>query len=208
MRAALLLLLLSFAGAALAQSQSPSPLPANPPAEAAAESAADNDSADAPEAEVLGANGQRLSSRRDYTDPAERDAPIVCKEGDLERHAGKTLGQVFGDAWPAHPAPAVSATRARTLTHGKLVWPRGMEGKTGLIVVAVLVGADGKPLRAEPLCATTTGFDMAARREAMGATYEAAIVDGQAVVSPTVRVLRFMPPRRQGGGRPRPATDD
>jgi len=163
---------------------------------------------DAPDAEGTGKGGALLASRRDYLQPAERDAPIVCKDGDLERHAGQSLGQVFGADWPAHPAPTTSGARARTVTPGRMVWPRGMEGKTGLVVIAVLVGVDGKPLRAEPLCASTTGFDMAARRNAMDGTYEAAAVDGKPVVSPAVRVTRFVPPRRKGSARRSGASDD
>jgi hypothetical protein len=181
--------------AASAQAATPSP-----------EAAQDAD--EPPGADETGKDGQLLASRRNYLDPKERDAPIVCKEGDLERRGGLSLGQVFGQDWPRQPAPAVSGVRARSVTPGKMVWPRGMEGKTGLVVVAVLVGADGKPLRAEPLCATTGGFDMAARRNAMDGTYEPALVDGKPVVSPVVRVSRFLPPRRKGPSRPRSATDE
>jgi hypothetical protein len=183
--------------------------PAVAPADAAqAPAPADATNADAPDPDATGKGGALLASRRNYLDPAERDVPIVCKDGDFERHAGRSLGQVFGADWPVSPVPTSSVTRARTLEPGRMVWPRGMEGKTGLVVVAVLVDASGKPLRAEPLCANTTGFDMAARRASMDATYSPAAVDGTPVVSPVVRVIRFLPPRRKASSRRSGASTD
>ena len=202
MRAILLPLLIGCTSLASAQA----PTPANPAASSAPAGA--SQAPDDVDGDVLGANGQRLTSRRDFTDPAERDAPIVCKQGDLERHAGQSVGGVFGAEWPAQPTPtSPGSTPARPVASGKMVWPRGMEGKSGLVVIAVLVAADGKPLRAEPLCATTTGFDMAARRAAMGGSYEPAVINGQAVTSPAIGVMKFQP-RRNPATRRGSASDD
>lgn len=134
-----------------------------------------------------------LSSKRDYSDNAQRDLPIACKAGDLERQAGKTMGQVFGADWPAQPTPSSpdSHSPADATAMGKMVWPRGLEGQRGLVVLAVLVGSDGKPLRAEPLCATANGYDRSAQRSAMGGSYIPALVDGKPITSPTIIVVKF-----------------
>lgn len=134
-----------------------------------------------------------LSSKRDYSDNTQRDLPIACKAGDLERQAGKSLGQVFGADWPAQPTPSSpdSHSPADATAMGKMVWPRGLEGQRGLVVLAVLVGSDGKPLRAEPLCATANGYDRSAQRSAMGGSYKPALVDGKPITSPAIVVVNF-----------------
>ncbi|OGT56216.1 MAG: hypothetical protein A3E01_04960 [Gammaproteobacteria bacterium RIFCSPHIGHO2_12_FULL_63_22] len=134
-----------------------------------------------------------LSSKRDYSDNAQRDLPVTCKEGDLERQAGKTMGQVFGADWPIQPTPSApdSHSPADATSMGKMVWPRGLEGQRGLVVLAVLVGSDGKPLRAEPLCATANGYDRSAQRSAMGGTYKPALVDGTPITSPAIVVVSY-----------------
>ncbi len=134
-----------------------------------------------------------LASRRDYSNPAERNAPVVCKPGDLERQPGKSLDAVFGSDWPAQPVPtsADAHSPARTIARGHITWPRGLEGQAGLVVTAVLVGADGKPLRVEPLCAMSPGFDNAARRAAMSGKYSPAVVNGLPITSPTTVVISF-----------------
>jgi hypothetical protein len=149
----------------------------------------------APEAapEAAPSDATTLSSKRDYSDNTQRDLPIACKAGDLERQAGKTMGQVFGADWPAQPTPSSpdSHSPADATAMGKMVWPRGLEGQRGLVVLAVLVGSDGKPLRAEPLCATANGYDRPAQRSAMGGSYKPALVDGKPITSPAIVVVKF-----------------
>ena len=143
-----------------------------------------------------------LTSARDFTDPSDRDAPIVCRPGDFERQAGKSVGQLFGAEWPAAAAPAATPpTPARVLELGKVVWPRGLESQRAFILMVVLVGADGKPLRAEPLCASTVGFDMTSKRIVMGGRYEPATVDGKPVVAPVPVLVKFERAKRTGAAR-------
>jgi hypothetical protein len=176
MRMIALFAALAFAAGALAQD-------AAPPADAAA-------------ARPL------LSSERDYTDPSARDAAITCKPNDFERQAGKTMGQLFGADWPAAPAPTTAApTPAKVIELGKVVWPRGLESQNAFVVVAVLVGADGNPIKAEPLCASATGFEMTSRRIVMGGKYEPATVDGKPVVAPTAVLVKFQRAKRTGAAR-------
>lgn len=148
------------------------------------------------------AAGPLLSSQRDYTDPSDRDAPITCKEGDFERQAGKSMGQLFGSDWPVAAAPTTTApTAVKVVELGKVVWPRGLESQSAFVVVAVLVGADGKPLKAEPLCVSAPGFEMTSRRIVMGGKYEAATVDGKPVVAPAAVLVKFQRARRTGAAR-------
>lgn len=132
-----------------------------------------------------------LSSRRDYSDNAQRDRPIVCRAGDTERHPGRSLGDVFGADWPAQPEPSSPQARAgvRVLEHGPIRWPRGLDPQDSFTVVALLVDAEGKPLRAEILCSTRQGFDKAVRNHAMAGTYAPAMIDGVPVVSAIVQVV-------------------
>lgn len=176
MRTILLLASLVFAAGALAQD-------ASPPAGTAA-------------------GKPLLSSERDYTDPSDRDAPIACKPNDFERQSGRTMGQLFGADWPVAPAPTSAApTPAKVVELGKVVWPRGLESQNAFVLVAVLVGADGTPLKAEPLCASATGFEMTSRRIVMGGTYEPATVDGKPVVAPVAVLVKFQRARRTGAAR-------
>ncbi|WP_133478823.1 energy transducer TonB [Cognatilysobacter segetis] len=140
-----------------------------------------------------------VSSHRDYTDPAQRERPIACAPGDLERRPGQSLGQVFGDAWPAPPADAAKRERATVEHWGKLVMPAGLAPKDVTVVVAALVGADGEPLRAEPLCATETGFDTSAARTVMRSRFAPTRYDGVPAVGATVVVVQYA--RNAGGMR-------
>ncbi|MGV8942466.1 energy transducer TonB [Thermomonas sp.] len=141
------------------------------------------------------AGAQDLSSQRDYSDPAQRDLLIACKSGDRESFPGKTLGEVFGADWPVQPVPssADAHSSAQLLERGPMRWPSGMDFQNAYIVVAVLVGSDGKPLRAEVLCSTGMGFDTSVRRHAMASTYAPAEVDGKPITSVLVRVVSFRP---------------
>ena len=140
-----------------------------------------------------GVAAQELSSQRDYTDNAQRDLPIACMPGDIESHPGKSIGELFGTDWPAQPE--ASSPEARTSAHlveqGQLRWPRGMDFQDAIVVMAVLVGADGTPLQAEPLCATRMGLTKAVRRSLMASTYAPAVIDGQAVTSVVPVVQKF-----------------
>ena len=141
----------------------------------------------------LAAGAEDLSSRRDYSDPAQRDLPIACKQGDIEKFPGKNLGDVFGADWPAQPVPSKQdAHSAATLVErGPMRWPRGMDPQQSFTVVAVLIDASGKPMRSEILCTTRLGFDAAVKRHAMASTYAPAHVDGKPITSALVRVVSF-----------------
>ena len=132
-----------------------------------------------------------LSSKRDYTDNAQRDRPVACKAGDIEDFPGKSMGEVFGTDWPAQPEASdpEARTRVQMLERGKMRWPRGLDPQHAFTVVAVLVGPDGRPLRAEVLCKTRIGFDKAARSYMMSSTYQPATIDGKAVTSVAVQVI-------------------
>ena len=140
-----------------------------------------------------GVAAQELSSQRDYTDNTQRDLPIACMPGDIEGHPGKSIGELFGTDWPAQPE--ASSPEARTKPHilekGPLRWPRGMDFQDSILVMAVLVDANGKPLRAEPLCSTRMGLTKSVRRFLMESTYAPAMIDGQAVTSVVAIVQRF-----------------
>jgi outer membrane biosynthesis protein TonB len=103
---------------------------------------------------------------------------------------------LFGADWP--DVAGAERIEARTTAPGHLKYPRGLESQRAVVVVAVLVGADGTPLRAESLCATATGFDMAAKRLAMSAEYAPARVDGVAVTQPYSVVVKFSGVRSRG----------
>ena len=151
------------------------------------------------------AGAQDLSTQRDYSDPTQRDLPIACKAGDIEGFPGKTLGEVFGADWPAQPVPssAESHSEVRLLERGPMKLPRGMDAQDSVNVVAVLVSADGTPLRAEILCSTRMGLNMAVRRHALSSTYAPAEVDGVAVTSVIARLVRFNAVERPSMGKPR-----
>ena len=83
--------------------------------------------------------------------------PIVCKQGDIKRFAGRSLAQVFGDEWPVQPEPEPGSDRiAAQMTK----WVRDRSRtrsapvQSGIAVIAVLVDASGAPRQAEVLCAT------------------------------------------------------
>ncbi len=151
------------------------------------------------------ASAQDLSTQRDYSDPTQRDLPIACKAGDIEGFPGKSLGDVFGAEWPAQPLPssAASHSKVRLLEPGPMKLPRGMDAQDSVNVVAVLVSAEGTPLRAEILCSTRMGLNMAVRRHAMASTYAPAEVDGVPVISVIARLVRFNAVERPSMGKPR-----
>lgn len=132
-----------------------------------------------------------LSSKRDYTDNAQRDRPIACKPGDIEEFPGKSMGEVFGADWPLQPDASTPAarTQVKMLERGKIRWPKGLDPQDAFTVAAVLVDAEGKPVRAEVLCKTRVGFDKAARSYLMGSTYQPATIDGKPVTSVAVQVI-------------------
>ena len=144
-----------------------------------------------------------LSSKRDYTDNAQRDRPIACKAGDIEDFAGKSMGEVFGTDWPLQPEASTSAARMqiKMLERGRMHWPRGLDPQDAFTVVAVLVGADGRPVRAEVLCKTRLGFDKAARSYLMTSTYQPATIDGKPVTSVATQVISIRSIER--GAQPR-----
>lgn len=132
-----------------------------------------------------------LSSKRDYTDNAQRDRPLACKAGDIEDFPGKSMGEVFGADWPLQPEASTPAARTpvKMLERGKIRWPKGLDPQDAFTVTAVLVDADGKPVRAEVLCKTRVGFDKAARSYLMGSTYQPATIDGKPIASVAVQVI-------------------
>ena len=141
---------------------------------------------------------------RDYSVNAERDMPIVCKPGDVQPFDGRTMAEVFGDAWPQQPEPinASSHQPAQLQTALRLSPPRGLESQTGAVMLAVLVDATGKVIADEPVCMTSGKYAIAARRAIRGARFSPAIVNGAPVTSVVVPALMFRPGRRGGGGQP------
>ncbi|HXH01550.1 MAG TPA: hypothetical protein VNI56_05120 [Xanthomonadaceae bacterium] len=131
-----------------------------------------------------------LSSHTDYTLTAARNFPVRCKDGDIEYFAGRTMGEVFGNAWPEAPV-ARTATRARVLQAAAPSWPPGLGPGHAVVVVATLVGADGRPIQARALCATMQAIAKPAVRASLRSRYEPARFDGVATTSVVVHVLRF-----------------
>ena len=82
------------------------------------------------------------ASRLDYTLNESRDKPIICKQGDIERHAGQTLAQVFAEKWPVQPEPLPGSERVQAQAT-RAIRPRGamrgMPVQPGIVVFAVLV---------------------------------------------------------------------
>lgn len=144
-----------------------------------------------------------LSSRRDTSDPRVRDLPIRCREGDLERFPGRTLGAVFGDAWPGTDAtPGARSLPARLHQPAQLEWPRGLGREESILVTATLVDAAGTPLQTEVICATTQGLDAHVERAALRSRFAPATVDGIPTIGVAMHVWRFRiseqePPRRR-----------
>ena len=137
------------------------------------------------------------ASALDYTLRESRDQAIVCKQGDLERFPGRSLAEVFGQAWPDQPEPSADADRVHaqlTLYHRNEKALKGLPAQRGLVVTAVLVDASGQPLRAEAICATTDGYDTAATRLAMRASYKPASIGGVPLTSVAIVVVPY------GGG--------
>lgn len=140
----------------------------------------------------------RWSSNTDYSAPGARDLPVTCRGGDLQPFQGKTMAEVFGDAWPPMPVATTAHTPPQVLTRGKVIPPRGLEGKPATVVVAVLVGADGKPLASEAVCMSDGAFAIAAKRVLRNATFAPATVDGQPVTSVLAVPISFRQVRRGG----------
>lgn len=139
-------------------------------------------------------DGATWASKLDYTLNESRDKPIVCKQGDIERQAGRTLAQVFGDKWPAQPQPDPNVERVRAqltqlINHRSVL--KGMPVQDGVVVYAVLVDASGEPLQAEVLCASTDGYDKATKRMAMRSEYRPAVINGTPITSVFVHVTKF-----------------
>ncbi|MCR6494864.1 energy transducer TonB [Thermomonas sp. S9] len=141
----------------------------------------------------------RWSSNTDYSTPGARDLPVTCRRGDVQPFEGKTMGEVFGGAWPQAPAATASHTPPKVISSGKVIPPRGLEGKPATVVVAVLVGADGKPLAAEAVCMSDGAFAIAAKRVLRNASFEPATIDGKPVTSVLAVPISFRPIRRGGG---------
>ena len=134
-----------------------------------------------------------LATYRDYSINAERDRPIRCKPGDVERFPARTMAQVFGDAWPAQPTPLTTHRPAEVIGPGTMVSPRGLESQFGLVTVATLVGRSGRVLQVEPICMTSASFAIAAKRAARTARYQPALVNGEPVTSVAMQVYVFRP---------------
>lgn len=141
------------------------------------------------------------STLHDYSLNVNRDVPIRCWKGQLERAPGKTMGDLFGDAWPAQPEPAGPDAHSRARLKSLQVRRellRGLPTQSGLVVVAVLVDTDGKPLKVEPLCATTGGFDKAVKRIYSHAEFVPATVNGKPIVSVAGLIQHFECGQQEG----------
>lgn len=133
-----------------------------------------------------------LSSGRDTSDPRVRDLAIRCREGDIERFPGRTLGAVFGAAWPrAASKPGAHLQPARLRQPAHLSWPRGLGREESIVVSATLVDAGGSPLQTEVICATTQGLDAHVKRAALRSRFVPATVDGLPVTGVAMHVWRF-----------------
>ena len=141
------------------------------------------------------------STIHDYSLNANRDLPITCWKGQLERAPGKTMGELFGDAWPVQPEPATpdahSKARLKSIPSISGIL-RGLPTQSGLVVAAVLVDAEGGALKVEPLCATTEGFDMAVKRLYSRARFVPATVNGEPIISVVGVVQHFECGRKEG----------
>lgn len=143
---------------------------------------------------AVSAQEGELTSRRDHSLNVNRDLPILCKAGDLERRPGQSMGQVFGDAWPLQPEPSVPEGHAEAKMTGiqfDQATMRGLPSQPGLVIAAVLVDRKGKALGVEPLCATDEGYDVATKRLLMRARYRPATVDGRPIISVAMVVARY-----------------
>lgn len=134
------------------------------------------------------------ASALDYTLPESRDRPIVCSQGDIERFPGQSLAEVFGKAWPVQPQPSPAGERVRAQLvryHRNQDSLKGLPSQRGLVVAAVLVDASGRALAAEPICATTEGYDLAVQRLVMRASYRPASIEGTPVTSVAMVVVPY-----------------
>ena len=144
-----------------------------------------------------------LSSNTDYSRAGARELPVTCKTGDVQPFAGKPMGEVFGDAWPPAPAPAKDSAPPEVIAHGRIVSPRGLEGQPATVVVAVLVGSDGKAIASETICATSAAFSVAAKRALRNASYKPALADGRPVAGVVAVPIVFRTGRGGAGGAQR-----
>jgi hypothetical protein len=148
-----------------------------------------------------------LTSQVDVTRPGARDLPIRCVPGDVEYFAGRTLGDVFGSAWPEAP-PGARVEPARVLQSAPPTWPRGLGQAHAVAVVAILVGPDGRAIDARAICASTPAMAGPAVRAALRSVYAPALFDGVpgtgVAVRPYVFVVRDRPssPVPDRPGRP------
>ncbi|HZX80817.1 MAG TPA: hypothetical protein VFE72_07695 [Lysobacter sp.] len=117
------------------------------------------------------------AAQHDATDPRMRDTPMRCRPGQVDVAGGRTLGQLFGADWPASPE-ASRRTPAQAVKLGHVEWPA--QGGKGTATSAVLVDAQGKPLRTKVLCASTQALVAPVEAAAMQGTYRAATFDGVA----------------------------
>lgn len=143
------------------------------------------------------------TSHRDHSLNANRDLPITCKPGDIERVPGKSMGEVFGDVWPAQPEPAEpqahTAAKMAAIQFDRSM-SRGLPPQPGLVVAAVLVDGSGKALEVVPICATDDGYDVVTKRLLMRAKYQPATVNAQPITSVAMVVSRYRNSVFQGSG--------
>jgi hypothetical protein len=152
---------------------------------------------------VPSASEAGLSSRRDHSLNVNRDLPIACKPGDLQRMPSKTMGEAFGVQWPAQPEPETPLAHVEARLLAVKVpagMTRGLPPQSGLVVAAVLVDGQGKALKVVPICATDEGYDVATTRILMRGTYQPATVNAQPITSVAMVVYRYRNSLYQGSG--------
>jgi hypothetical protein len=150
---------------------------------------------------LLSANEAQRSSWRDHSLNVNRDLPIACKPGDLERMPGKSMGEVFGAQWPAQPEPQTpqAHSKARLLAvQASSGMTRGLPPQPGMVIAAVLVDGHGKAMKVVPICATDEGYDVATTRLLMRGKYQPATVDAQPIISVAMVVFRYRDSLYQG----------
>ena len=136
---------------------------------------------------------------------AFRNQPVRCGPGSIEYFAGKTLGEVFGEAWSAAPA-STRFDRPRALRMGAMRWPRGLGQDGATVVTATLVGADGRAIHAEALCASVPAIAKPAMRAAMDGSYTPAKFDGAPGMGIVFNTWRFRLRNDEAQPRSRPST--
>ena len=141
---------------------------------------------------------QAKASAQDYSINASRDLPILCKDGDIQPFAGKTMGQVFGEAWPTQQEPSNANAHhpAQMLSVRRWSTPRGLEGQQALVVMAVLVDPQGQSIHSEIVCATSAAYFPHAKRTIRSASFAPATVNGTPITSVAIAILKFGPARR------------